>query len=159
MKESRVTPRALMLAALLVATGCGGGGYVPVSGRVTYNDAPLAGAQVLFQPIGGQGGVATGVGSFGRTDAEGRFTLEASTATPTAGAVPGKHTVRIALPPAKGASQDSDAANAGGKPNTQQANPIPAEYNEKTNLTFEVPAGGSKSADFALKGPALPKGK
>ena len=99
MKESRVTPRALMLAALLVATGCGGGGYVPVSGRVTYNDAPLAGAQVLFQPIGGQGGVATGVGSFGRTDAEGRFTLEASTATPTPGAVPGKHTVRIALPP------------------------------------------------------------
>ena len=119
----------------------------------------LAGAQVLFQPIGGLGGVATGVGSFGRTDAEGRFTLEASTATPTPGAVPGKHTVRIALPPAKGASQDSDAANAGGKPNAQQANPIPAEYNEKTNLTFEVPAGGSKSADFALKGPALPKGK
>jgi len=148
-----------MLAVAILAAGCGGGGYAPVSGRVTYNDAPLAGAQVLFQPVGGEGGVAAGVGSFGRTNAEGRFTLEASTATPTPGAIPGKHTVRIALPPAKGSSQDSDAANAGGRPNTQQANPIPAEYNEKTTLTFEVPPGGSKAADFSLKGPALPKGR
>lgn len=147
------------LALATLANGCGGGGYAPVSGRVTYNEAPLAGAQVLFQPVGGQGGVAAGVGSFGKTDSEGRFTLEASTATPTPGAIPGRHTVRIAMPPAKGTSQDSDAANAGGRPNTQQANPIPAEYNEKTTLTFEVPPGGSKSADFSLKGPALPKGR
>lgn len=149
-----------VLASAGLVTGCGGAGYAPVSGRVTYNDAPLAGAQVLFQPVGGQGGVAAGVGSFGKTDSEGRFTLEASTASPTPGAVPGKHTVRIALPPAKGAgSQDSDAASVGGRPAASQANPIPAEYNEKTTLTVDVPPGGMKNADFALKGPPLPKGR
>lgn len=157
--------RASFLAALpavtLMASGCGGTTYAPVSGKVTYNDAPLAGAQVLFQPVGGQGGVAAGVGSFAKTDSEGRFKLEASTATPTAGAVPGRHQVRIALPPAKGGigQQDSDAANAGGKPVIQATNPVPAEYNEKSTLTFDVPPGGTRSADFSLKGPPLPKGK
>ena len=150
-----------LLAAPFMASGCVGTTYAPVSGKVTYNDAPLAGAQVLFQPVGGQGGVAAGVGSFAKTDSEGRFKLEASTATPTAGAVPGRHQVRIALPPAKGAvgQQDSDAANAGGKPVAQATNPVPAEYNEKSTLTFDVPPGGTQSADFALKGPPLPKGR
>ncbi|MBM4096597.1 MAG: DUF4198 domain-containing protein [Planctomycetes bacterium] len=150
-----------LLAAPFMASGCVGTTYAPVSGKVTYNDAPLAGAQVLFQPVGGQGGVAAGVGSFAKTDSEGRFKLEASTATPTAGAVPGRHQVRIALPPAKGAvgQQDSDAANAGGKPVAQATNPVPAEYNEKSTLTFDVPPGGTQSADFALKGPPLPGGR
>jgi len=150
-----------LLAAPFMASGCVGTTYAPVSGKVTYNDAPLAGAQVLFQPVGGQGGVAAGVGSFAKTDSEGRFKLEASTATPTAGAVPGRHQVGIALPPAKGAvgQQDSDAANAGGKPVAQDTNPVPAEYNEKSTLTFDVPPGGTQSADFALKGPPLPKGR
>lgn len=161
MKKLMATVLSGLLAAPFMASGCGGTTYAPVSGKVTYNDAPLAGAQVLFQPVGGQGGVAAGVGSFAKTDSEGRFKLEASTATPTAGAVPGRHQVRIALPPAKGiiGQQDSDAANAGGKPITQATNPVPAEYNEKSTLTFDVPPGGTMSADFSLKGPPLPKGK
>jgi hypothetical protein len=63
----------LLLAAL--ASGCQDN-IVPVSGEVTLNGKPLAGAVVTFQPVGSQTGkspqpVATG--SVGRTDALGYY--------------------------------------------------------------------------------------
>lgn len=154
----RVRAAALWPAALVLgAAGCGGGPYAPVSGTVRYNGAPLSGAQVLFQPVAapGSGGDAGGAGSYARCDAAGRFTLEAATATPTPGALPGRHTVRVSLPPAEADAGESDAAAGRGK--APKPNPIPKQYNEDSTLTFDVPAGGTDKADFDLAGPPLPK--
>lgn len=151
--------RLIKLSVLLLGMtvlGCGSSNYVPVSGVVTLDGKPLKGVNVFFQPIASQGTDAGGVGSTGMTDENGRFTLQASTATPTAGALVGKHTVRISTPPPKGADgggmEDSDAASvADGKQAPKLwRDPLPERYNVKTELTFTVPPGGTDKANFDL---------
>jgi len=62
----------VMVAATLLA-GCNSGGTstVPASGTVTYNGAPLDGADVVFVSS-----AADGHNASARTDAEGKFTLK-----------------------------------------------------------------------------------
>ncbi|MFQ3593354.1 MAG: hypothetical protein SNJ82_09245 [Gemmataceae bacterium] len=158
--------RVLLSASLvLIGAGCGQSRYVPVSGKVTYNGLPLAKVQVMFQPLASGSIDAGGVGSFALTNEKGEFTLEAATARPTRGALVGKHQVRIAFPPnalgGSDADADSDAANPnpGGKGRLKVLKqPIPDKYNSESTLTFDVPAGGTSTANFSLEGPPLPKG-
>ncbi len=152
---------AAVAVVLATLAGCGSGGnYVPVSGVVTYNGEPLKGVQVMFQPMATTGMDTGGVGSFAMTDDNGRYTLEASTPSPTKGALVGKHRVRIAFPPKAGEAPDNEsdvvvpAVKGGSK---LPAQPIPAKYNSESKLEFEVPAAGTKDADFKLDGPPLPK--
>jgi hypothetical protein len=147
--------RSAALAPLLaLVAGCGGGAkYVPVSGTVTFNGKPAAGVMVTFQPVAGKGGDAGGVGSFATTEAAGKFALEAMTDKPQSGALAGKHRVRIATVPPKGSSAaDPDSAAVDGKKKAC-ADPIPPRYNVESTLEFDVPAGGTDKADFALKSP------
>lgn len=88
----RRSPMAATLwLLLLVAAGCSGSNHPatsPVSGIVTYHDAPVEGALVIFAPqAGGQTATAT-------TDAEGKFAL--STFGEKDGAVPGSYKVTVA---------------------------------------------------------------
>jgi hypothetical protein len=133
-----------VLAALLVlSTGCDSGPYktARVSGRVTLNGSPLADAAVTFQPVATKG-KDPGPGSGGVTDADGRYTLTLVGKT-TRGAVVGKHKVLITM------YQKDDPADDRPKPVKR----LPKRYNSKTELQFEVPSGGSDSADFNLKAP------
>jgi len=134
----------LGLSICLLACGCGGEKLAPVSGQVTLNNQPLPNATVTFQPIPKEGSIEAGPESVGQTDNQGRFTLEMPK-TNSKGAVVGKHKVMI-------------SALQGPPPDPKDDNPkprkelVPARYNTETELTFEVPAGGTDKADFALKG-------
>ena len=80
----------LVFAVTLLA-GCSGGGAdrmdtVPVSGKVTYNGEPLAGAQIRFFGDGSPAANAV-------TDAQGVYKL--TTYESGDGAVPGKKTVTV----------------------------------------------------------------
>jgi len=127
---------------LLLLAGCGGAGYqlAPVSGRVTLHEKPLAGVHVSFQPVAlGAGSPNPGPGSFGQTDADGRFTLRTMD-TDRPGAVVGNHVVTLST-----ASQQSGPSDA----------VIPAESllpksAGDGSLRFEVPAGGTDQANFAF---------
>lgn len=145
--------QGVALLMMLACTGCSNNPYVPVSGRVTMDGQPLAKVQVIFQPNAStNGGDTGGVGSFAMTDEDGRFTLEAMTPKPQSGAIVGKHTVRIAVPPPSGGGggdSDSDAGTVGGKSKWKQT--VPDRYNEKSELKFDVPAGGTDQANFELK--------
>jgi len=123
------------LAGLALA-GCGGG-LPSVSGVVTLDGKPLANASVSFQPEGG--GTQ---GSYAKTDEEGRYTLKV-VGSDRAGAVAGKHVVRIS-------QFEGSGSDSGGREK------LPARYNAKTTLTFEVPAGGTDKADFALQSDKKP---
>ena len=78
-----------------------------------------------------------------RTDQDGRFTLK--TLYGDDGAVVGEHRILIR------------AIRAGTNKNGQlvMARPaiVPPRYNSKSELTFEVPAGGTDKADFELTSP------
>jgi hypothetical protein len=139
--------RLFLLPLAIVLAGCGGGDGLktaPVSGRVTLNGKPLADAAIVFSPVARRGGNNyPGPDSGARTDSDGRFTLML-TGKDVRGAVVGKHKVRITMIP--------DADSADDRPHHFKQ--LPKQYSGKdTKLEFEVPADGTKTANFELTEP------
>lgn len=144
------------LAGLLAFTlfGCSEGPrYVNVSGVVTLNGKPYKGAVVNFQPKMTQGNPYPGRGSYGHTDASGKFTLVVD--DKTKGAVIGKHIVRIATTrdemavPAFDPSLGTPDGDPKGRPKPL-LEPIPPEWNTNSNKEFDVPTGGTDQANFDI---------
>jgi hypothetical protein len=122
----------LLLALLLLGCAKGGPKVVPVSGRVTLDQQPLANADVTFSPESGAGGSGS-LDSSGQTDEQGNYSLKMIQDRRN-GAVVGTHKVRISLI----------------ERGTKIVNRVPKQYNTDTKLTFTVPAEGSKEANFDL---------
>ena len=131
--------------ALVIAlcAGCGSGGYktVPVSGKVRLDGKPLADATLMFVPIVDGLSNDPPPSSVGTTNKDGNYDLVISSNAKRKGAVTGMHKVFITLG-AKGASAETKRT---------YHRHLPAEYNRKTKLECEIPAGGRKDADFDLK--------
>ena len=137
--------RLLLAFSLVLGLGCGSGKFAPVSGTVTMNGKPLAGAIVSFMPVVERKGLEAPLGSSGKTNDKGEYTLTSDTGR--TGALVGKHRVSVSLMnPGTGASDDRRRPG-------QLVNQVPVRYNGKTELTYEVPAGGTDKADFTLKSP------
>jgi hypothetical protein len=135
---------AFLAALALFAAGCGTAEKLaPVSGKVTLDGKPLAGAHVAFQPLATKGNDSPGGGSFGVTDTSGSFTLVTFEGDQP-GAVVGKHRVEIN---AMATSSDTDPRLRAAQPKVV----VPMKYNRKSELTFEVPPGGTTEANFDLK--------
>lgn len=145
-------------AMLLVAASCGCGGApastrVDVSGAVTMDGQPLAGAEVKF--------LGTKASGYGKTRADGKFDLvqgvDPGTYKVVISKIEGQAQAVAALPEGLDAGQleaiqaaeqmDSKAPKA--KPPREL---IPADYSnaDLTKLSFEVPADGTKTADFKI---------
>jgi hypothetical protein len=139
-----LSPCLLVSLSVLVLAGCGGGPYktARVSGRITLNGQPLSHAAITFQPIGSEGNLNPGAGSGAFTDSDGRYLLKLI-GQDNEGAVVTKHKVRITL------TRREDSADDRPK----RYKEIPARYNGKTKLEFDVPAGGTDSANFDLTSP------
>ena len=84
----------LLCLLIFVCIGCGGPKMAPVEGVVTLNGQPLVDATVTFTPT--QAASDMNLTSFGRTDNEGKYSLE-TMMEGKRGALVGKHSVRIAL--------------------------------------------------------------
>lgn len=152
---SRVHLNALLSALLtliVIAPGCGDGKFqfAPVEGRVLLDGQPVAKARVVFMPKASGADGEAGPYSSGETDSEGRYILSTLEEKPIAGAVVGSHRITIST---RVAHLDPDKLDTEviDSPET-----IPAEYTNYrlTPLTFDVPAGGSTSADFSLESQA-----
>jgi len=139
----------LLLAVLaLVLPGCNRRDpnlpvQYPVTGKITLDDKPLAGAGIMFLPRG----KTRGTGAYGMSDAEGKYTLKTDYGGD--GAPEGEFAVTI-----------SKVVNRDGTPYVPNPNvaeagereTLPAIYHDsiKTVLNAQVPQGG-KQIDFALK--------
>jgi len=115
---------------------------VPVSGTVTLDGQPLAGASVRFNPDQKTKGLA----AYGVTDQDGKFELKDR--GDRKGAPVGHFRVvitKLAMPDGSPIPKDMDAITAGA---TEQ---LPANYSDptKTELTADVPEGG-KTFEFKL---------
>jgi glycine/D-amino acid oxidase-like deaminating enzyme len=138
--------RVRLIPLLVVfAAGCGDSNVAPVSGRVTLNSKPLAGATVHFQPIG-DGQLHTGSGSYGKTDAEGRYALKLDLDNRD-GAVLGMHQVTVTL------AEEEHKYSLLDAPTRRAKMTIPPRYREKSALKFTVPKGGTDQANFDLQAP------
>jgi hypothetical protein len=78
----------LLIGLLSVLSGCGPSGpeIGEVSGVVSMGGSPVPGASITFYPVSGRQ-------SFGKSDQDGRYTLEYAQDRP--GAVTGQHRVKI----------------------------------------------------------------
>lgn len=119
-----------LVAAMLFATGCGGGGpeLGRVSGTVTIDGKPAAGVKVSFSPVdGGRSSMAT-------TDDSGNYELAFS---PTEkGALVGTHNVSILAP------EPSVDMGSGVSSETLEDTTIPQEYLD-AKKTEEVKPGSN----------------
>jgi len=118
---------------LLMAAGCGGPEFHPVSGTVTLDDEPLADANVTFRPASeeGQWGIAD-------TDVQGRYTIISDEKT---GLPEGQYEVAI--------STYVDGNDQPDPPIPAVPERVPMRYNARTTLEFEVKPG-ENTADFEL---------
>ncbi len=169
MCRSRVRQLVLMLVPLVLPAGCGSPEFVlaPVYGRVTVDGEPVLGLRVSFEPVGGSGRPLPGPDSNAITDADGKYVVYTSDSR-RRGAVVGPCRVRIwALPsnvPDRMIFDDRDPhydpvaeikaiktqMRGATKSVKRPTGLIPLRYNDKTELTFDVPAAGSDKADFAI---------
>jgi hypothetical protein len=135
-----------VFACAFLWAGCGTKPYgtAVVSGRITLDGKPLAGARVTFHPIHDpQSRSQSGPEAFGDTDAEGRYTL--STAFGDRGATVGPNRVTVSTLKVEPNPTNPDAFRA------VAPERIPSKYfTERGMLKFDVPATGSQSADFDL---------
>jgi len=157
--KTRRRVNAALSGLLLACMGCGGAADVaPVSGVVLYGDQPLAGAGITTQPIA-KGTENPGSGSFGKTDEQGRFTLELVT-PPMPGAIIGEHRVMI-TPPETSATQAAPATKMVDgvevfidDPQTRRANPTggawPASFSDGS-LRLVVPPAGVTDAKISIQ--------
>ena len=117
----------------------------PVSGIVTLDGKPTPDIAVHFQPSADNGADPRfRPGSYGRTDAEGRYTLETAEG---AGAIVGEHVVKLVY---RGPSRTYDEF-LGGASGTEKPRKfkLPPKARDGT-LGFVVPQDGSDQANFAF---------
>ena len=140
--------RFLIVVFLLSVVGCGQQDsklppQYPVSGVVTLDGKPLAGAGIMFLPRGD----TRGTGAMGMTDEAGRYTLKTDYGGP--GTPEGEFAVTIS----KVVNRDGtpyipnpDVAEAG------ERETLPGIYSDsmKTTLSAQVPKGGD-TINFELK--------
>lgn len=135
----------------LVVAGCGSKPSnlttIPVSGLVTYKDAPVEGAVVSFLPKTTGAAAAVGFVASGTTNAEGKYKLYTyeSAAKPLTGAVPGEYTVTIT-------KTEAEAA-----PMQQMAMKTPEQMNQMSPEEQARMAGGPQQAGGRFVKPSGPK--
>jgi hypothetical protein len=148
---------ALLAGGLALGmSGCGGGGYAPVSGVVTMNGKPLRNVVVLFLPEQTKEHAASGRGSSGHTDENGHFTLKSVDGH--AGAAVGKHHVRINSVYSKELKGYEAWDAEANKVVKAAVDPIPPEWSSANNKKeFDVPSGGTDKANFEIVTRKTPK--
>ena len=132
--------RACLLILLIAFAGCGTDGpqLAEVSGVITVDGKPVPNTVVTFIPTGGST-------SYGKTDAEGKYTLRFTEAK--MGAMIGKHTVELEVR-RYSPSELAEMKAAGEKVSTENV-AIPRKYKAAGALTAEVKEG-SNTIDFKL---------
>ena len=144
------TVGGLLISAV---AGCSNGpAFAPVSGIVTLNGSPKEGLIVTFQPIGTKENPDPGRGSYGHTDAQGRFKLVSDDGKE--GAVIGPHRVRIITPWNESAGGfDPEIGSPDGNVNVVakiEVDPIPTTWNAESDKTFDVTTTGTDQANFHI---------
>jgi hypothetical protein len=116
----------------------------PVSGAIMLDGKPLAGAHVTFMPApDATGPTQSGPESAGDTDGSGHYSLK--TVFGDVGASVGKNRVMITT-----RKTELDPSNPD-KSKEIAKEQVPGKYfTDQAPLQFDVPTGGSKSADFEL---------
>jgi hypothetical protein len=128
--------------------GCGGSSYkfAPVSGCVTLDGHPVAGAEIRFFPASAGQDAPT---SMGVTDDQGNYELYVLGGD-APGAIVGENHVTISQNQQNKEFMRQRMAQQKGGHVTRPRELIPSKYNHDSKLTCTVPPEGKKDANFDL---------
>lgn len=134
----------ICLAWMATLAGCGSGGpaIVAVEGVITLDGKPIPDIRVTFQPEN-KSEEMRGMGSFGLTDADGKFVLKLSD-NERSGAVVGPHTVILA----DKRTEDVEDSDAG--PGSKVKSRLPVKVLNEP-MRIEVVSGGKNEPHIDLK--------
>ena len=139
-----------LVAVLLVAGGCSGGGNlprtVPARGVVTLDGKPVEAAQVVLVPDPPGTGA---VGGFGASDTNGRFSLRAFDAKD--GVIPGAYKVQVSKTIRTKLDGPAPATMDGGD-NVKYEFGVPGKYTgiETSGLSCKIADNGNTDLKFEL---------
>lgn len=142
--------RAAALAVAIVGSfstaGCGEGpadglDRKSVSGKVTLDGQPLAKGAIAFDPADGSPGATPAGGVI----VDGYYSIDS-----VSGPTPGKYRVSIRSAAEGAVLSPGMAPGAPPKAKKGAADAIPPKYNLNSELTAQIDASGSNTADFAL---------
>lgn len=141
-RAEKFNVRYALVTCVTLACGCGGEHFplAPVSGVVTLDGQPLAGARIGFEPRRSGEARNAGYGSYAQTDSQGHYELRTLDDRP--GAVVTTHDVRIST--FRGPDNRRDEMS------DTSSERVPDRYFQPAALTFTVGDSGSSSADFHL---------
>lgn len=136
---------ATLIASLLLPVGCSKGPKLSkVTGVVTLDGTPVPNATVVFTPTD----VTPRSPSYGKTDAEGRYTLAFS--RERHGAMQAVHTVQIETEKiSKSELTELQEVAASGGPPVPKFVPIPKKYRHEGAISASV-TKGSNEINFEL---------
>jgi hypothetical protein len=135
----RSLPSAILSAVTLTAIfGCGGQPRSSVSGKVTFDDQPVAAGQIVFEP---QGAGRVGIAQI----SEGAYSMPAGQ-----GPTVGKYVVRITANRPTGRKATAGRGSDNKTRVDQYEQFIPVKYNDQSELTTEVGGEGQIVRDFRL---------
>lgn len=145
----------LLIAAAALSVGCSGG-LVNVSGTVTLDGSPVAGAKVTFIPT------ASGIPASGTTDAAGRYELAIGSGRD--GVPRGRYAVTVSkLKVSTLAAGEASRVAAAAPPGAVETEPspdglvqviehvVPHRYADPATSGLEVSVTGAGEHDFALQ--------
>jgi len=138
MRPNTIVKLSILSCLAIGIGGCGSSDTPPlgsVSGVVTFNEEPLANAEVVFQPKKGRA-------SLGVTDSDGNYSLD-YTGTVN-GALIGSHHVMITSAVQPFSDESGEGKDRKGRPEI-----LPDRYHSKSTLKADVKAG-SNTIDFGL---------
>ncbi len=144
------------LAVFLGLAGCepeslrDGPEMVKVSGTLTLDGEPVAGAHIRFSPEG------KGPAAFAETDTRGRYQLR--TFDPGDGAIPGKYRISVTKEVTEGVvefesqQEREEYLKKNGRPTRKTTNALPQKFGnpETSDLAAEISLAGSKRVDLEL---------
>jgi hypothetical protein len=140
--------RFFAVLLLLPLVGCvdSSSDLAPVSGRITLDGEPLAGAEVIFLPL--LPGFEYAPESVAVTATDGTYQLEVFNSGKR-GAVVGRHRVEIRLGEVD--TNEVDGLSTSEKAMRNESDCLPPRYNDESHLEFEVRPVNVNQADFDLK--------
>lgn len=127
----------LLICGICIVSGCSESvPIVPVSGHVTLDGKPLAGATIRFMPKPDKNPEVSKMMAMGTTNEHGQYSLQVFRGP--GGAVVGPSRVTIM----------TLVENENGRPIVEEK--VPAKYNIQSKLEFDVPPQGTDNANFEL---------
>jgi hypothetical protein len=135
-------PTCIALACAALLTGCGGSDVAraPIEGRVTIAGQPLASGRILFVPLSPNAGPAASA-----RVVDGEYCLSTGE-----GPAVGQNRVEVEADADIGFAIDDEAAFAQRRGRPLPPDPIPPEFNTRSQLVVEVQAGRQNTFDVTV---------